>query len=106
MAVYWLSFRLKDSDGYERTYNDRLSKLNDELKASCGNGSNWWFETSSFFIFETAESIDTIVTRIKRAIAVAADIVVIRAMDTKTGRVIGRCEDGDIFKLVPYLEKV
>lgn len=105
-VVYWLSFRLKDSDGYERTYDDRLEKLNDEIRQSCGNNSMWWFETTAFFIFKTAESIDTITARVKRAINTAVDIAVVRQMDSKTGRVIGKCDDADIFKLVPYMKKV
>ena len=105
-SVYWLSFRLKDSDGYERTYDDRLGKLTEELRASSGDAGKWWYETSSFFIFKTTETIDTIVTRIKRAIDAKVDIVVVRMMDKQTGRVIGKCDDADIFALVPYMKKV
>ena len=106
MSVYWLSFRLKDSEGYERTYSKRLQDLDDEIKVSCGNGSKWWFETSSFFIFDSQESLTTIVTRVKRAIDVDVDLVVIRLMNNQDGRVIGNCTDPDIFTLVPHLKPV
>jgi hypothetical protein len=103
--VYWLSYRLKDSGGYERTYEERETKLHDEIRQSCGNSNKWWYETTSFFIFKTSEAIDTISARVKRAIAAEADIVVVRQMDSKVGRVIGKCADADIFDLVPYMKK-
>lgn len=103
--TYWLSFRLHDSDGYEATYSQRLKALNDEIEAACGNHNKWWFETTSFFIFASVETTDQIVTRIKRAIDTDVDLVVLGKTDYKTGRVVGRCKDQDIFTLVPFMKK-
>lgn len=104
--IYWLSFRLHKSDGYERTYDQRLQDLNDEIKAASGDGANWWLETTSFFIFRSSESLDTIVARVRRAIDDDVDLVVLRKMNNQSGRVIGACKDKDIFKLVPYMTAV
>ena len=104
--TYWLSFRLHDSDGYEKTYNARLSKLDAEINASSGNGSNWWFETTSFFVFSTEESIDTIVLRVKRAIDVKVDLVIIGMTNFKGSRAVGHLADRDILTLIPHMKKV
>jgi hypothetical protein len=106
MARYWLSFRLHDSDGWEKTYGDRLAALNAEIKAASGNGKNWWFETTSFFVFNSTETIGTLVTRVTRAIAVSVDLVVIGSNDAKTGRAIGNLQDRDILTLIPGMTKV
>lgn len=103
---YWLSFRLRDSDGYEGTYNDRLTDLTEEIRAACGAGGNWWYETTSFFIFTSDETIDTIVYRVKRAIDVDVDLVVIGKPDYKTGRVVGCLADPDILSIIPFMKKV
>jgi len=105
MTSYWLSYRIHDKDGWEDTYDERRQELIDEIKNSCGNGSNWWFTTTSFFIFESSESIDTLVTRVKRAIAESVDLVVVGMNDKKGGRVIGHCPDKDIFALAPDMKK-
>jgi hypothetical protein len=104
--TYWLSFRLHDSDGYEKTYSARLTDLNAEIKAACGNGSNWWFETTSFFAFSSAESIDTIVLRVKRAIAEEVDLVIVGMVNYKSSRAIGNLGDRDILTLMPSMKKV
>lgn len=104
--TYWLSFRLHDSGGYERTYDERLSDLTSEIKAASGNDGNWWFETTSFFVFTSAETIDTIVTRVKRAINLDVDLVVIGKPEFKAGRVVGKLVDHDILSLIPFMKKV
>ena len=102
---YWLSFRLHDSDGWEATYDQRRADLDEEIKLASGNGSNWWFSTTSFFIFRSDESLDTLVTCVKRAIAESVDLVVIGMNDYKGGCVIGHVADKDIFALVPDMKK-
>jgi hypothetical protein len=104
MTSYWLSFRLHDEDGWENSYDQRRKDLIGEIEACCGNGSNWWYSTTSFFIFESSEDISSIVTRVKRAIDQKVDLVVIGMNDYKGGRVVGRCLDNDIFALVPDIK--
>ena len=102
--TYWLSFRLHDSDGYEKTYNKRLEALNDTIMEACGH-ARWWLETTSFYLFASAESTDQIATRVKRAIVEKVDLVVFGKTDFKAGRVVGNCQDPDIFDLVPFMKK-
>ncbi len=104
--TFWLSFRLSDKKGWRDTYNDRLTSLNDEIREASGDGPNLWVETTSFFLFASDESTETIVARIKSAIALEADIAVLGKTEYKTGRVIGKCDDMDIFNLVPWMKKV
>lgn len=102
---YWLSFRLHDSDEWRATYQTRVDDLYDEIKKSCGNGSNWWISTTSFIVFQSNEDINTIASRVKRVIAESVDLVVVGMNDKKGGRVVGHCLDKDIFALIPDMKK-
>lgn len=106
MISYWLSFRLHDKDGWQRTYQKRLDALRNEIELASGGGRNWWTETTSFYIFSSAEGIDAIVTRVKRAVAEQVDIVVIGQNAYLGGRVVGNCSNQDIFTLAPSFTKV
>ena len=70
----WLSFRLSDSGQWAASYDKRYKDLVDEIKDAAG-GQKWWYETSSFFLFASSETTDTLVLRIKRAIDVRADLL-------------------------------
>lgn len=99
--VYWLSFRIKDDAGYADTYQ----ALIDALKGAINTGS-WWFETTSFYVFKSEHSIGDLANIIKKSIRVDRDLVVLGKSEFKAGRVIGLCEDQDIFTLVPFMKKV
>jgi hypothetical protein len=105
VAEYWLSFRIHDSDGFEKTYEKRREALVEQIRLASGDGSRWWFDTTSFFIFKSAESIDAIVTRVKKAIDQRVDLVVVRYLDQKTGRIVGHLNDRDILTLAPYFKE-
>jgi hypothetical protein len=106
MTSYWLSFRLRDSDGWERTYQQRLSDLHDEIEAASGGGRSWWLETTSFYIFNSEEDIGSLYLRITRAIAEEVDLVVIGMNDFKGGWVIGDLQDRDLLTLMPDIKKL
>lgn len=101
MATYWISFRLKDDDGYEDAYE----AFTDVMKKALDQ-STWWFETTSFYIADSEISLDGLAMRVKRAIRLDRDLVVIGMPGFKAGRVIGKCSDQDIFTLVPFMKKV
>lgn len=103
--TYWLSFRLADRGKWAASYNTRYDDLHETIKQAA-TGGKWWLETSSFYLFSSEESIDAIVNRIKKAIAEEADLAVVGKTEYKTGRVIGNCQDPDIFHLVPFMKKV
>ena len=100
MDTYWLSFRIADTASYERRYEALISAIGQVADQSC-----WWFETTSFYLFQSEHDIDAIAAHIGASINQSLDLVVIGKTDYKTGRVVGRCDDGDIFKLVPFMKK-
>lgn len=106
MVSYWLSFRLHDSDGWERTYNKRLTALHAEIEAASGGGADWWYETTSFYIFSSSETVDVLIHRVKRAIAESVDLVVIGMNEFKGGWIIGELQDADVFALAPDMHRV
>lgn len=100
MATYWLSFRIADDAGY----SDRYDKLIETVKA-LKTGNNWWFETTSFFIFDSEHNADGIAASVKKAISPTVDIAILGMTDFKTARAIGAVKDQDIFTLVPFMKK-
>jgi len=100
MAAYWLSFRLDANQTYTERYDALYAAIN-----NCS--SSWWVESSSFIVFESDDSIDTIATKVKRAIAPGVDLVIIGMPDFKTARLIGNVEHQDIIsQLMPFIKKV
>jgi hypothetical protein len=103
MAIYWLTFRLHEEKISGSSYEQRYQAL---YKAIEHIASSWWIEATSFIAFESDSSISTIAAACKSAIAPTHDVVLLRAMDTKSALLVGKAEDPDIFKLMSYLKKV
>ena len=95
MAVYWLTFRLAS----DATYSDRYDALKESIR---GMASAWWYEPSSFFLFESSEDIDRVAANVGSVINAAKDIVLIGMPDYKSARVLGASTDKDLFKLMPF----
>lgn len=99
MATHWLSFRIAD----DRTYRQRYEAL---VAAIQTHSTKWWLDTSSFFVFESVHSIDTIASAVKEAIDEDTDVILIGMTDFKSARLIGANQDKDIFDLIPFVKKV
>jgi hypothetical protein len=82
----WLSFRVAEKTTTKGSYGERYDAL---TKAVDGFTTAYWAETSSFYVFNSALDIDQIVQKVKAAIDVSCDKVVIGSNDTKTFRAIG-----------------
>lgn len=77
------------------------------LIASILQGSSrHWDEPTSFLLVETEDSLDDLASWASQSIDPAVDIVLIRALDQKSARVIGRVEDRDLFELMPYCKRL
>lgn len=101
MKTFWVSFRIKDDAGYDDAYKSLTDALQGVADATC-----WWFETTSFYIFNSEYSTDQVANHIKANIRPDRDLVVLGMPNFKGGRVIGHCEDQDIFRLIPDMKKV
>lgn len=101
MAVMWISFRIADVTVAGKSYDDRLNAL---IEALQGVGTQWWDQTTSFIVVETANTVGDVAGRIKAALAPSVDLALIRAMDSKDARIIGNNADDDIYVIMPYLK--
>ena len=102
MAAFMLSFRLHDDTIGGRTYEERREGLYDRVHQIA---SPWWEETTSFIAFQSDLEIDDIMWHVKDEIAAGYDIVLVRSLESKVARITGVLEDGDIYKIMPYLKE-
>lgn len=101
MNIYGISFRLEDGDVNGRSRDARY----DALQAAILDGTtNFWDQTSSFFVIETRRSIDEITRKCKQAIEPSTDLVLVRELAGSPTRISGNNRDPDIFKLMPYIK--
>jgi hypothetical protein len=91
--LYWVTFRIEEIGNAEA----RRKALYDAV-SECANGQ-WWKEPTSFVLFESDLTIGSIAARLKRAIDLKNDVVLIGMPDFKGGRVIGKVKDRDLFDL-------
>lgn len=98
MAVYWLTFRLKDDRDYARRY--------DELTEGVRRiSSRWWPEATSFLLFDSDQTIDDVADHVRDLIDERGDLVLIGMSEFKSARVLGPVRDADLFALMPFTKK-
>ena len=102
MAAYWITFRIAYESAGGRSYDDRYEAFTSAVVASA---SNYWAQTTSFYVIESSSSIDALTATLKREFAPSKDLFLIRQVDTKSARICGQNDDNDIFTLMPYLER-
>ncbi|KZD22802.1 hypothetical protein [Tardiphaga robiniae] len=99
MSTYWITFRIHDSGNSQERRDDLYAAINDI-------STMWWVEPTSFIVFESSESADTIAAKAKAAIRPSVDIVLLGMTEFKTARLIGAAVDHDIDQLIPFLKRV
>ena len=101
MTVYWLTFRISEKKTTKGSDKDRRDNLYSTIG---GLSTRWWKDPTSFIIFESSRSIDKISKECKAVVSSNIDIVLIRKMENKSARLIGKTDDMDIYSLIDYLE--
>jgi hypothetical protein len=100
MATYWLTFRIHDTgnpDARRDALYDAISKLTPE----------WWVESTSFIVFDSASNINDIAAKAKSAISPSVDLVLIGMPDYKSAVLVGNSDDyKTLLKLVPFVKRV
>lgn len=104
MEVYWLSFRISEEkpcsqSSYQQRYQGLMATLQD-------HSITIWSETTSFFIFSSDSSIETLAKAFKKIIDDRCDHFIIRKMDSKNAIICGKIADNSIFNLMNYLRKI
>ena len=97
--TYWLTFRIHDIGNYQERRDD-LYKALDKLS------SMWWIEPTSFVVFKSDSSADTIASKVKEAIDPRFDIALLGMTDIKSARLIGASKEDDIFQMISFLKRV
>lgn len=103
MASFTISFRLHYDTVGGRTYQDRLAALDATVK---NLSTVWWAQTTSFYAISTHHSIDEIVRSCRSVIAPSQDLLLVLDADQKAGRITGKNDDADIYKVIPYITPV
>ena len=100
MAVYAVSFELKQDD----TYSDRFTSFMAEVKRT----KPWWAENTSFVLVQTPEDIDTFCTRIyfNSTFDPTKDRYLVLDTSVRFGRMRGSFTDGALLQLLPYVRKL
>lgn len=94
--AYWVSFRIEDNGNYDERYWAVQVAVDTAAK------SRKWEDTTSFAIFDSDMTTDEIAQLFQKVINTRRDLVVLGNFNTKVCRVIGKCNDDDIFSLVPF----
>jgi hypothetical protein len=55
MTIYWITFHIEEEIVGGKNWNDRYNAL---IAAIDRNSSRWWYETTSFIVFDSISSID------------------------------------------------
>ena len=103
MTIYWITFHKEEEIVGGKNWNDRYNAL---IAAIDQNSSRWWYETTSFIVFDSISSIDGLAYKFKATIAPSKDLFLLRVMDSRSARVCGRITDQTIFMVMPYLEVI
>lgn len=102
MSVYWATFRLSDMTVGGRNYDARYAAL---IKAVEGHRSTrWWYEPTSFWLFDSASTRAQIAASVKAAIAPTHDLFLIGSMEQTGATLVGKAEElAELRKLIPTL---
>ena len=103
MTIYWITFHIEEEIVGGKNWNDRYNAL---IAAIDQNSSRWWYETTSFIVFDSISSIDGLAYKFKATIAPSNDLFLLRVMDSRSARICGRITDQTIFMVMPYVEVI
>ncbi|NML95455.1 hypothetical protein [Novosphingobium olei] len=95
-----MSFRIHEDAGYNVTYEKLIAAVRKSV------AGNWWYEPTSFYAFESELGISDLAATLKAAIRSDRDLIILGMPDFKSGRIIGKCDDQDIFKIIPFMKNV
>lgn len=99
MAVYWITFRIREDAEFDRRY----ARLRNSIGMIAGR---WWTEPRSFFLFESEVDIDKVAGRVDGAIDPTTDVALIGMADREMARGVGFVENNDLYRLMPFALRV
>lgn len=106
MAILTVSFDIHYDN--ETNYNRIYKALQEAIKKG-KNGTQWWSETTSFYVVDAGiETASTFLSRIVRESGArrADDKIVVLDVNTKSAARWGSIQDPTIDSLVPFIQKL
>lgn len=103
MTTFWLTFRISDKTVDSKTYDDRYQDLTNSIKSNVS--SKYWEQTTSFYVFDSDQTIDQLANTFKKLISISDDLFLIRELGRASAYICGKNDDADIYTLIPYLKK-
>lgn len=100
MAVYWLSFKIKDVSVAGRSADKRRDELYSVIEAASILGddpSSIWKDTTSFVVFKSKLSIREIADAAKSIISQRHDTFLLRTLDRRSALICGNFENESVF---------
>lgn len=98
--LYWVTFRIADVGNWKARYGAVQQAVKELTLGS------WWTDPTSFIVFQSDQTIDTIAAHIRAALDPDQDIAVVGMPNIKSARVVGNVEDPDLFTLWDWIQAV
>lgn len=101
MKTYWVTFRIQQTGDHAARYQELIDVLNEV------SGDTWWIEPTSFVMFRSGDTIDTISAWLKASINPSKDIILVGMADFKSARAIGNLEHfATLQGLMPFVKRI
>lgn len=92
-----------DSDTYNRLYKATQEAIKEGL-----SGSQWWAETTAFYVVDSQENSQQFASRVANSARLRKekDRLLVINMNAEGGAAWGKFEDHTIFSLLPFVKKL
>lgn len=98
--TYWLTFRIHEDIGAD-------ARRDAVYEAISQIASKWWIEPTSFLVFQSASSADSIAAKVKAAIKTTTDVALLGKTDFKVSKLIGKADEFQtLLELIPFVKRV
>lgn len=98
MKTFWITSRIESN----ASYDERYLALQEAIRQ---HSTRWWTESTSFYLFESASSIEDIARAVKPALG-KRDIALLGMIGFKGNWVVGPVSDNDLFTLIPNVKAI
>lgn len=102
-----VSFEIAWSEAGDKDYRRIYDALNAAIQEGL-SGSDYWLETTSYYVVRTTESASELLVRVWNASGMRSkkDRILVLDANVKTGAAFGHFTDETVFKLLPFLSRL
>lgn len=103
---YWLNFRIEDDDKAPPVKPNHKQRYEAMVEIVEEYALTWWRQSLALYIFDTNIDIDKVAPLFKKIINPATDYIILGEVGKEAVRVMGRYNDPDLFKILPFAQEV